>query len=260
MPRSSLVVLLALLVAVASSADPVPPLSGQHGEQWKVPRSPAEFHKMRSVAAAEFKEHVSSKVPRDSAELHRMSAQIKEKLGRIGSNFLGGAKRLVQGLASAAVPIGPLPSPANMVKEHTAMAAWWCATPNHSETYACRKKSSSERLKTAPGAAERQKLLKEQPKKPTDAAGQRRAVEEVQTMLRQYCTKVVAAQETSLCKTSWSYDVLKRSSVGALLAGLANSTRPRVSSVRGAPKPQPPRVTYARRPPAPAGLDADSRA
>lgn len=188
-----------------------------------------------------------------------MSTQIKEKLGYIGSNFLGGAKKLAHGLVSAAVPIGPLPSPTLMIKEHTAMAEWWCATPNHSETYACKKKAFSERLRSAPSAAERQKLLKEQPKKPTDPAGQRQAVEEVQTMMRQYCNKVAAAQDTSLCKTSRSQEVLNRKSISALLAGVVNSTRHRIVSMSSTRSAQPPRLGHPR-PASPAGLDSESHA
>ena len=257
MPRHALAALLALALASASSDQ----------LEWKLPRDRAELHKMSTQLKAEALEH-GGKL---KAEALEHGGKLKEKLGYIGSNFLGGAKKLAQGLATAAVPIGPLPNPTNMIKEHTAMAEWWCATPNHSETYACRKKAFAERLRSAPSTAERQKLLKEQPKKPTDAAGQRQAVGEVQTMMRQYCTKVAAAQETALCKTSRSQDVLKRGSLGALLAGLVNSTRHKIngmSSTHGfhAPsaKPQPPRVTSGGRtkpaPAAPKGLGTESHA
>ena len=64
------------------------------------------------------------------------AAGIKERLQHLGYPLLGGAKKLIEVLTSATVPVGPFPDPSGMLKEHQVMVTWWCDQPTHGETCA----------------------------------------------------------------------------------------------------------------------------
>ena len=143
--------------------------------------------------------------PHESQIAHH-GAQIGKhfgtKLSEMGGAMLGGAKKMITALSAAAVPVGPLPDPSHMLKEHQQMVEWWCAQPNHSDTYACRKKVHLEKLKkTPPNSTARQALLKQSPTRAcmssaaADKECQAQNLKEVQTMMRQYCSRFDGASQ-----------------------------------------------------------------